>query len=498
MRNSESQIVDGIHGRSLVQHCPVTSTNRVVALDIIRGFALIGILLMNIEWFNRPLAEIGRFDVNLTGLDWAASWFIKVFVEGKFWKLFTLLFGMGFAIMIIKAQESNRAYISLFVRRMMFLFFMGVIHMVFIWSGDILNLYAIGGLMMLAWISIIHTKKFKRFNKPIVFLRIGLVMLIIPVMIPLIGAIYLGLTNDNQDVMKEWQYKQNIIILTDQRLATLVDNNEPILNSKSSFSHQPYIKSSNVSDSEIKAANENLNSDVEVAIKKYNTRKNMSNEEVTAFTQSSYWFATLYRIKVAMVRLKVAPLGTLFIGIPVFFIGYWLIASGIMRKPDQHIVFFKYLTLIGGGFGLFLTITGVMINLHPATDSAFEIKLASQGLFTLGKDVLTAGYLGGLMWLIINNRFKMFFSWLAPMGRMALTNYISHSIILSTLFYGYAGAMFGEVARADQIIIVAIIIINQALISRWWLRHFQFGPLEWLWRSITYLKVQPMIIYKAK
>jgi len=449
------------------QNSPIKSTNRVVSLDVIRGFALIGILLMNIEWFNRPLSELGQFDINLTGFDWAVSWFIKVFVEGKFWKLFTLLFGMGFAIMIIKAQATHRPFIALFSRRMLFLFCLGLIHMIFMWGGDILNLYAIGGLMMLAWISIIQTKYFKRFNKPITFLRIGLFMIIFPMVIALLSAIYMGLTTDQNEIRQEWQQQKEIIILANK--ATKSDqltNTSPI--------------------------DDKLKLDVENYQKQLNNNSQQAAKEVAAFSQKNFWVATSFRIDMAIERLKVAPIGTFFMGIPVFMLGYWLIASGIMRKPERHIVFYQSLAWFGTGFGVFFSVAGVMINLHPATAAALEIKFVSHGLFSFGKDVLAAGYLGVLMLCIMNERIKRYLLWLAPMGRMALTNYLMHSLILSSIFYGYAGGLFGEIGRGLQLAIVAIIILCQSLISHCWLSYYQFGPLEWLWRSVTYLKLQPM------
>src|SRR5437870_5369241 len=85
---------------------PIAAAERIHALDIIRGFALIGIFLMNVEWFTRPLAEFGTgVDGQQQGLSWFASWFIYVFVQGKFWTMFSLLFGMGFAVMLGRAQD---------------------------------------------------------------------------------------------------------------------------------------------------------------------------------------------------------------------------------------------------------------------------------------------------------------------------------------------------------------------------------------------------------
>ncbi len=82
---------------------------------------------------------------------------------------------------------------------------------------------------------------------------------------------------------------------------------------------------------------------------------------------------------------------------------------------------------------------------------------------------------------------------MAPMGRMALTNYIMNSVVLTTIFYGYAGGMFSEIGRAKQLGMVFGIIATQALLSFLWLKLFRFGPLEWLWRSLSYWKIQPIL-----
>ena len=85
-------------------------------------------------------------------------------------------------------------------------------------------------------------------------------------------------------------------------------------------------------------------------------------------------------------------------------------------------------------------------------------------------------------------------NWMAPVGRMALTNYIMHSVILTTLFYGYAAGLYGQISRAPQMLIVVAIVLFQVAFSSWWLGRYRFGPLEWLWRSLTYKEMQPMRI----
>ncbi|MEN9866882.1 MAG: hypothetical protein RL748_2472, partial [Pseudomonadota bacterium] len=129
---------------------PVSTRQRIQALDVVRGFALIGICIMNVEFFNRAQAEIGGgIPAGVTGLHWWASWFSNYFVAGKFWTIFSLLFGMGFAVMLTRAKEAGRSFMVPYARRIAALAAFGAIHHVFIWPGDILFSYAVGAMMLL-------------------------------------------------------------------------------------------------------------------------------------------------------------------------------------------------------------------------------------------------------------------------------------------------------------------------------------------------------------
>lgn len=129
---------------------PVAESQRIEALDVVRGFALLGIFLMNIEWFNRPIGALGSgMPAGLTGLDWLASWFVAYFVAGKFWTIFSLLFGMGFAVMLVRAERAGRAFIPVYLRRILGLAVFGAVHFIYLWEGDILFSYAVGALALL-------------------------------------------------------------------------------------------------------------------------------------------------------------------------------------------------------------------------------------------------------------------------------------------------------------------------------------------------------------
>jgi len=129
---------------------PVAEGQRIEALDVVRGFALLGIFLMNIEWFNRPVAALGDgMPHGLSGADWLASWFIAYFVQGKFWTIFSLLFGMGFAVMLVRAERAGRAFMPVYLRRILALAVFGAVHFIYLWDGDILFSYAVGALALL-------------------------------------------------------------------------------------------------------------------------------------------------------------------------------------------------------------------------------------------------------------------------------------------------------------------------------------------------------------
>src|SRR5260221_3682515 len=133
---------------------PIASNERIQALDVVRGLALIGIFLMNVEYFNRAMTTMGQgMPKNLHGLDWIASWFVSYFVQGKFWTIFSMLFGMGFAVMLTRAERSDRGFIAPYLRRILALAVFGAVHYIFIWQGDILYSYATaaGALMIVLY-----------------------------------------------------------------------------------------------------------------------------------------------------------------------------------------------------------------------------------------------------------------------------------------------------------------------------------------------------------
>ena len=134
---------------------PTSDRERIGLLDGLRGLALLGIFIVNIEWFSRPWQEFGNgMAQGLAGIDHVGAWLVHVFVSGKFWVLFSLLFGIGFALMMERAQASGRP-VRLYLRRLAVLLLLGIAHALLAWAGDILHAYAIAalGLLMMRGLS---------------------------------------------------------------------------------------------------------------------------------------------------------------------------------------------------------------------------------------------------------------------------------------------------------------------------------------------------------
>jgi uncharacterized protein len=457
---------------------PLDKHKRVDALDILRGLALVGILLMNIEWFNRAIISLGAHDTTLTGIDHAVGWLIRCFVEGKFYKLFALIFGMGFAVMLLRAKDAGRPFGAWFVRRMLVLLLIGIAHMIFLWGGDILHQYAIAGLILLAWVT------YKKTEDPKAYLKLALMWLMIPLfLVSFLGSI-LGMVFNESKYQEIWQNELDIYTAVEQQLLI---NTDVILEKNDAI------------DSEESSAEEAILTDEELreitiaeTIEQRKALQADIAEEDSAFMQNSYWQATEYRLGFLGFMLMFTPIMSLVVLIPIFILGFWLVVTEKITKHQEHHKFFSLLAKVGLCVGIPLNVASILIIQHPATAISVVLQGVGQTLFYIGQYLLSAGYLGLVVCALNKQIWKKFFLAFSPMGQMALTNYLMHSVILTSIFYGYAGGQYGEISRAPQMLIVLAIIVAQIFLSKWWLNRYRFGPMEWLWRSLTYKKMQTM------
>ncbi|NQD37178.1 DUF418 domain-containing protein [Permianibacter sp. IMCC34836] len=482
---------------------PVPINQRIALLDILRGFALIGILLMNIEWFGRAMSSIGNVDRSLVGGDFAVGWLVKVLVEGKFYKLFSLLFGMGFAVMLLRAQEHGRPFVALFSRRMAALLAFGLLHATLLWGGDILRAYAVGGMLLLGWVMLVRKPRLQKLASPGAMLKLSLGMMALPFLAMLSFGSYYALSHDNVEMTRQWQERLQTEQVADELLAKAKADGIDLAASDSATEPSTDGADGTKTDSTAKADEPEIDLDSlsaedrlqHLAKERAQTKAEREKEEqaeITAFTQPSYAVATTFRFDAVVEELPVFAFMALLDLFPLFLFGYWLVVSGKIRHADQHRTLFRTMACLGIGLGVAISAASVGIMAHPASRHVLIVGNAAGGLFQLGQVILAAGYLGLFVTAVQARFWQRALSWLAPMGRMALTNYLTHSLVLTTIFYGYGFAQYGKISRAPQLLIVVAIIAAQALFSRWWLSRYRYGPMEWLWRSITYWQWQPL------
>jgi uncharacterized membrane protein YeiB len=510
---------------------PLGQGERIDALDVIRGFALLGIFLMNVEWFNRPIADLGGgLPADAHGIDYAVGWLVQVFVRGKFWTLFSLLFGMGFAVMLGRAEQSGRGFVVPYLRRIAALAVFGAAHFIFLWGGDILFSYALGAMALLLlfhaklpWILPAAVACFGLAAVPkmgalgAVGATLGTVAVIAVFMRREIGQ---HLFARRWNVLARW----HVLTLVAWPIAALLLGLSiakailpmgvaavvvALAGWLATRYHQPASKRSlraglffylgpfltmtlmaglllwqpqlrQADDAKQKAAQEKQRTEHVEELRK----------ETQVMTGDSYMAAVRYR---AAEFPQEAAQNAGFAGLvlAVFLIGVWFVRSGIMARTGDHLPLFRRLAFIGLPIGLAMGIVGTLVaDTHIAGQNDTQFRLA-MGLQMVGNLPASLGYASLIVLMLHSGMVLAKVSLLAPVGRMALTHYLMQSLIQCVFFYGFFMGHWGF-GRAWQMVFVLVVFALQVIFSHWWLAKFRYGPMEWLWRSITYWKPQPM------
>jgi uncharacterized protein len=176
----------------------------------------------------------------------------------------------------------------------------------------------------------------------------------------------------------------------------------------------------------------------------------------------------------------------------LFMLGSWFVFSGVLHDIAGHRRLFRKLAGWGLGLGLPLALIPEVAYLHredmvPALWGV--VGAAGQSSHLL----LCVGYFAWFVLIAQSPVWARRFSALSDVGRMALTNYLLQSAVLSTLFAAYGLGLHGHMQRGWQVLVAVALFALQVLFSRWWMARYRFGPLEWLWRALTYLRAPPML-----
>ncbi len=424
----------------ITHYTPTNKKSRINALDVIRGIALLGILLMNINGMGLPFSYSDPSVLGHTeGLNFYVWITNEMLFEGTMRGLFTLLFGAG-VILLTSRLIKDGAGIStadIYYRRMIWLLLFGIANVwILLWHGDILYPYALFGLFL-----------FPFRNLPVK------AMLIIATL--LIG---LGILWDISDYQNELKVKQEAEIVMENKLAGKE------LSGKESTTLEKWKKlNTKKTPEEVQQAIESMN----VGYFEVIQNKTEINQLMQTWLTYRYWVWDI--------------LSFMFIGMAFFKLRIF--------HGERTTNF--YLLMAVAGY-----IIGITINYFETqliVQSNYDALTRSQAgqTYQLGRICVTMGHIGLFMLFIKSGIIAFLQRALAAVGRMALTNYLMHSIITSIIFYGFGFGLFGKLERYELYYIVFGIWIFQLITSPIWLRHFQYGPFEWLWRSLTYGKIQP-------
>ena len=405
---------------------PIAPGERAALMDVLRGFALLGILLMNIEGFVGPLAAaLSGLDPTLTGADRWADAAIMVLVQGKFYTLFSLLFGAGFAMILLRAEQRGIGGGLLYLRRTLVLLGIGLLHALYVWSGDILTVYA-----LFAFVLVLLFRSTPQSRLP----KWGLAFYLLPIVLVFLFAG--GFEASRMDPAAAAEF--------DRSLAEQAE----------------YMQS-------------------------------IEQAQREAYGSGSYADANARRLADLGWMMGMLPIfGPLVLGL--FLLGAWLLRAGVLTRPHEHLPLYRRLRAAGFLVGLPLALWAFWV-MPTADHGRMDITVAAVTAATfLANLLLCLGYVAVIALLMEQPRWRSRLLVLAPAGRMALTNYLTQSILCTAIFYGYGLGYFEQLPRFWQVPFVLAVYALQVAFSHWWLARFRFGPAEWLWRSLTYLRPQPM------
>ncbi len=390
---------------------PTPPSDRITSLDALRGFALLGILVINIRVFSMPEQTLLNPTVygDFTGLDYW-TWFLgHVFAQAKFITLFSALFGAGVLLFVESKEEKGQDAARLHLRRTAVLIAIGLLHAYLLWYGDILVTYGLTGIFLL-FVRDLDARRLTTLA--------GVFLLFVPA-IELFAAVSIG----GEAIAAQWQPAEAAIR---EQVATYRGGWLDQMSHRVSSSFQ---------------------------------------RQTSGFIGQSFW-------RVGGVML----------------LGMALYKKGVLTD-ERSTAFYRRL-VAGGVVGVGIVVAGVAY--VEANDWSAGAALYWRQFNYVGSLLVAGGYVG-LVTLFVRWRGEgLATRALAAVGRTAFTNYLLQTVVATTIFYGHGLGLFGSVSRVEAMGIVVAIWAVQVPLSVLWLRYFRFGPVEWVWRTLTYGEAQPM------
>jgi len=399
---------------------PVLERERILALDLLRGVAVLGILVMNIQAFAEIFAAYQNptaYPHSLEGADYWVWLLSHLFADEKMMAIFCMLYGAGLVLLTSRISARGQRPWPIFLRRSFWLLIFGLMHAYLLWSGDILVSYAICGVLVYPL----------RNLAPRRLLAIGLAVVAVGSVLAFAGGWS----------MQFWSAKQVADFMSDVWQPTAQQTAAQIAGYRGGWLAQMPFRA----------------------------------QESWVTDTSGLVFFTLWRAG-----------GLMLVGMALYKFG--------LLTGSLSVRFYRNLGIAGALFGLPLIAYGVHRNFEEQWRAPYAFFTGSQFNYwgSLGVS------LGWICWLTIMAKrpgFRGAVNLLAAAGRMAFSNYILESLLCTWIFYGHGFGLFSRVSRVQEALVVAAVWIVVLVFSRLWMARFYFGPLEWVWRSLTYGEREP-------
>jgi uncharacterized protein len=389
--------------------------NRLPVIDILRGMALFGILAANMRGFTLPASRYFNTVFAWTApSDRLVQMFVDAFIQGKFITIFAFLFGVGFASQLSRAEARGANFGRFYVRRMLLLALIGLVHGLVIWYGDILLVYALLGLVLLL---------FRKRKDRTLLIWVMLGFLVLPA------------------------------LMTTAVTISLVSG-EPIPTPPPAPAEEQKV----------------------AAIYANGSFAEVQKQIRTEALRWNWGYFPVYGLQV----------------LALFLLGVLAWRRGFFQPSAEALRRYRVLMWLALFVGISCNVAAVAIRYTQHLNAYDIVPLSAVVLWlqTVGVPALSLGY---MLAVIVGSSRSTRFALFGAVGRMALSNYLLQSIIGTLIFYSYGLGMFGRVGAAKLFLWTIVIFAAQVLLSWWWMSRFRFGPVEWLWRSLTYGKRQPFL-----
>ncbi len=446
---------------------PVPETQRLATLDLLRGFALFGIFMVNMQFFTMVFSEMIRPGVYDDGpvIDVLVWGFVKTFFEYKFISLFSLLFGAGMVVQMTRAETAGRPFVRTYLRRIGVLAVIGLIHGFLLWYGDILFVYALVGTALLLA---------RKWRPRTLFITAGTIIAFffaaqLAIAIGVIVVAVTGGFGDNGDAEQP-----PVVEVVQDRL----EPEPPIWSEKNPKLAGRFPWMAAMFDSKFDATSERW------VIAETTAYKEGPLTEAFAFRALTYTLLVV----VSFFTYGWRVLATFLIGAALMKLGIFASSAGRWHRR---------LFFIGMGLGVPAELANAWLTYVAAGDNT-GLLLFGAALHEPGSLLMCLGFVGGAGMVVSSGIMPRLVRAISAVGRLALSNYLLQTVVATFLMYSWGLGYFGDVPRPWQIALVLAIYALQIPLSVLWLRYFTIGPMEWIWRSLTYMKRQPMRRRRSK